>query len=190
MNARSNEHEQIDPRIDPRIDPQLEALLDEALSAESVSGGVPQGLAERISQRTSAALRAAANEQAGSALTGDRSGQLRGKPAATGIIARIGPARVRALAASIVLAASIGVVIAATMIVRDAHNISTVGQDLRDLAQYEPPADPIGQELALLDMQLELALNDRGWAETQYLIDDDLTSLEWQVGTVETGSEF
>ena len=182
--------EQLDPRLDPRIDPRMEALLDEALSAESVPGGIPPGLAERIVQRTGETLAAAASDETGLTPTSARPGQPRRQPTAVGVLARIGPTQIRALAAAIVLAASIGVVIAAALIVRDARHMIDIRHDLHDLAQYEPPAEPIDQELVWLDTQLQLALNDANWAATQYLIDDGLIDLEWQVGTVETDPQF
>ena len=160
-----------------QLDPQIEALLDEALSAESVPGGIPRGLAERIVEKTRDSLPGA---HAGVEMTGRR----------PGVIARIGPARIRAMAAAIVLAASVGVVLLSVLIARDAREIALVNNDVRAIEQYELPADPMSEELALIDMQIQLAMNNGGWSETTSLLNHEVVDLEFGVGTSETGSLF
>ena len=167
MNEQTNE----------QLDPQMEALLDEALSAESVPGGIPEDLADRIVEMTSDSLPGARR----GADVADR------RP---GVIARIGPARIRALAAAIVLAASVGVVLLSVLIARDARDIAMVKIDVRAIDQYESPADPMSEELALIDMQIQLAMNDGDWSETASLLNDEVVDLEFGVGTSETGSLF
>ena len=174
MTMPSNQHEQADP--------QLEALLDEALSAESVPGGIPEGLAQRIIDKTADSLPTAdAATPAADAGSADRH---------PGIIARIGPARVRALAAAVVAAASIGLVLVSMLIVRDARHKARVDTDIETLARYVPPADAMDEELALLDMQIQLALNDVAYVGQDDLLDSELIDLESDVGTSGAGSLF
>ena len=167
MNEQANE----------QLDPQMEALLDEALSAESVPGGIPLDLAGRIVEKTRDSL---PGRDVGVEITGHRSG----------VIARIGPAKIRALAAAIVLAASAGVVLLSVLIARDAHEIALVNNDIRTIEQYELPVDPMSEELALIDMQIQLAVSNGGWPDTTGLLDHEVIDLEFGVGTSETGSLF
>ncbi|NQU76774.1 MAG: hypothetical protein HQ546_10730 [Planctomycetes bacterium] len=176
MNEQENE----------QFDPQLEALLDEALSAESVPGGVPTGLAERIIEKTGDSLATPHIDKP----EPDIRFVAAATPERRGVIARIGPARIRALAAAIVLAASAGVLLMTTLIARDAREIVFVKSELRTLEQYEPSADPLGEELAMLDMQIQLALSSPDWSGRNTLLDNDLADLEWDVGTSDSESLF
>ena len=152
-----------------QLDPQLEALLDEALSAESLPGGVPDDLAQRIVAKTSDSL-GPATERA--------------------VIARIGPVWLRRAAAAIVLAASVGIVLVSALIARDAQQIVFVRGELQAIEQYEPTTDPMSEELAVLDVQLRLALGNGSGLGGTDLLDDELIDLELSVGTEETGAIF
>ena len=152
-----------------QLDPQLEALLDEVLSAESLPGGIPDDLAQRIVAKTSRSLEPAAE---------------------SAVIARIGPTWLRRAAAAIVLAASVGVVLVSAMIARDAQEIAFVRGEFEAIEQYEPTTDPMGEELAILDMQLQLALGNGNGSGGTDLLDDELIDFEWSVGTEETGALF
>jgi hypothetical protein len=173
MNEQENE----------QLDPQLETLLDEALSAESVPGGVPTDLVQQIMGKTSASLATPGIDKPEPDIlltTAARSEHQ-------GVIAWIGPARIRALAAAIVLAASAGVFLMGMLIASDAREIILVKGELQTLGQYEPPTDPLEEELAMLDMQIQLALSGDDWSGQDDLLDNDLADLEWDVGA--SGSE-
>ena len=97
-------------------DPRLEALLDEALRPEAP----PPGLTGRIVARTAALL----------------------PSAHAGVLARIDHLYrwPRAVAAAMVVAASLGIALSATQIVRAAHTLVAVDRGLAALPAYH--ADP------------------------------------------------
>lgn len=113
-------------------DPKLDALLDEALGGEQV----PAGLSERIVAQTRDMLPARR----------------------TSVIARIGPAPVRAVAAAVILAATVGVVVVASGIVRDANQVTDARQQIVAMSTYEEPTVAIDTEIQMLSLEIDMAL--------------------------------
>jgi len=140
-------------------DQELEALLDEALSARSVPGGVPDDLTERIVAQTADRLQAQSS----------------------GVLARIGPARIRAVAAVLILAATIGIMVVVSGLSGPTDSLDPqIDQALAQTLSYEPVTDDIDREIQLLATAIDefgsLNLADA----TTTSIDDDLAEFEAQ----------
>ncbi|MCC7191315.1 MAG: hypothetical protein IT444_00920 [Phycisphaeraceae bacterium] len=124
-------------RNEKPIDAQLESLLDEVLAIETVD--VPAGLADRICAATQSAVEA------------------RGR----GVLARIGPSRLMAVAAIILL------ITGAALWLRLAPDngkaasgdieIARVKAALQDLTAYAGPSEPVDHELAELAIRVDHA---------------------------------
>ena len=110
----------------PDDDRDLEDLLDEALSVQSVPGGVPDDLVDRIDAQTADRLQVSSS----------------------GVLARIGPFRVGAIAAAVMLTAMISVV------VLNERSRPTESPDMQmQQAWSETVTDDIGDEIQLLAVQ-------------------------------------
>ena len=82
------------------------------------------------------------------------------------------------------------ILLVAALIARDAQQIVFVRGELAAIERYESTTDPMGEELAILDMQLRLALGNGNGSSGTDLLDDELIDFEWSVGTEQTGSLF
>ncbi|MAE65291.1 MAG: hypothetical protein CMJ18_13550 [Phycisphaeraceae bacterium] len=131
-------------------DPVLESLLDEALDARALPGGMPDGLADRIADRSAP-------------LVGRRS-----------VLARIGPAQrapIRAVAAVVLLAATIAIGLTAGYIVQTARNIHQVESGFAAL-DVEVSIDDLDRDLDVLAMMIDGFESD-DW-DPDASLDDDL----------------
>ena len=118
-------------------DHRFNKLLDEALSPRSVPGGLPDDLADRIMRQTADRL---------------APDQVRG------VLGRIGPMRLSALAAAIIITAVIGL----TLIQRNEIQSSTLQQELAVIVDYEQYVDDLDEAMERLTMQInQLDIIDR-----------------------------
>ena len=116
----------------PRPDPRFDALLDEALSPASVPGGIPAGLNQRILAATTPLLAKQAAEQPALTLVATDA-QPHDQQ---GLITRLDLIWwVRSLAASIVVAAVLGIVLTVASIFHGAQGTVALNDLDYDLAQ-------------------------------------------------------
>ena len=141
-------------------DPRFDRLLDEALSPQSLPGAVPKDLAKRIVARTV--------------------NRLPGR--SRGVLARIGPAKIRAIAAAIVVAASLGIIATLTGIFRDVHEIRGIERELSELASFEQAVDPIDQEIQRPASQIEQLDNRDHWGANATWLEQEISDYESRFG--------
>ncbi len=141
-------------------DPKLDTLLDDALAPKSLPGGVPGDLADRIVSATA-----------------DR---VMGRH--HGVLARIGPARIRAVAAAVIFAASVGIIVTLASIAHDVSNMHSLNQRIAQLPQAPLAADDLDVEIAMLSAEIEQYSNELWTADTSThdnnLIDDEMNELD------------
>ncbi len=120
------------PPSDPWFDPRFDALLDEALSPTSVPGGIPAGLNQRILAATTPLLAQQSTDKPALKLVASDT-----QPHdAQGLITRLDLIWwVRSLAASIVVAAVLGIVLTVASIFRGAQGTVALNELDYDLAQ-------------------------------------------------------
>lgn len=132
------------------LDAKLDALLDEALAPGAVDA--PAGLADRVFAATRGAVEA-------------RQG---------GVLARIGPARLTALAAMILLIAGAAIWLrfapaTAVETTPNSNAIARVRAELRHLSDYDGPHETIDHDLAELAIRVDHA--HRGDADASGLFE-------------------
>lgn len=149
-------HSQADEQHEPP-DPALERLLDAALGPDAIPGGVPADLVARITAATEERL-----------------------PRRGGVLARIDCRPVRALAASVVLAASIGIVLAVGAVLGDVQNLRAIDRELTALQQWAAPFEEIDEEIQLVALQLDQLQDGANWDGALALLDEQITAFEVQ----------
>jgi hypothetical protein len=134
MKLRPTTHDAPQPMAagEPSADPKLEAILSQALRAPAA----PSHLARRIVEQTRHHLPRKVWGISMSMVT------LR---------------RVRALAAGIVLAGSVGVLIQASGILRDAKYTLEARENITALSRYQAPQTELDQEIHQLAMHIDAA---------------------------------
>ena len=96
------------------------------------------------------------------------------------MLARIGPAIIRAVAAVIVLAATIGVLATVTSIVHDAGQLRKLSVEWHEIVHTEQGIDSIDQEIQLLAMQIEQFDADQ-WEISVSSLKQDLHEFEMEL---------
>ena len=123
-------------------DPWLDSLLDEALRPDTVDDSIPAGLCDRVFEATRHRL----------------------APSRRSVLARIGPSRLSAIAAAIVLATGAGVWLAVSNSgQREESNLALNNQPLLPEARAWP-GEAVDQDLAALSMRVESS--QREWDKT------------------------
>lgn len=147
-------------------DPHVDALLDEVLGPDATPGSVPGDLADRIVAQTVDRL----------------PGRQRG------VIARIGPHRIRAVAAALIVAASIGIVLTGLSIFQESS--SNIRQDGYITLQKEfvkaletPPTHRLDQEIELLAMQIDQFGSAYDGNGDSWSLEDEIDEYEVQFGS-------
>jgi hypothetical protein len=143
---------------DTRQPDALDAALDDALGVGTLPGGVPEGLASRIVAATADKL----------------PGRVRGG----GVIARIGPGRLGALAAAVLL--TVGVALFYTLTTPPptvTDQAIVIQRELLAVTESQPD-ETIDREIAWLSASVEDVQFASAWDGTDDAIDADLTEVE------------
>ena len=147
-------------------DPHVDALLDEALAADAIPGGVPGDLADRIVAQTEDKL----------------PGQRRG------VIMRIGPQRIRAVAAALIVAASIGLVLTGISIFHEINSNNWKAGYITLQVEMDKmlkglPTHRLDQEIEFLDMQIDQFASAYDGNGGSWSLEDEIDEYEVRFGS-------
>ena len=114
-------------------DPQLEGLLDIALAPQSVPGGIPQDLTRKILAKTTPQLNANSSP----------------------VLAMIGPTAINAIAAVMMLAATLGLFLALHQAPHNLYFLVQLEQNLSEIVDIESTTDDLDHQIGLLAVQID-----------------------------------
>ena len=146
----------------PRAEnPQLEGLLDIALAPQSVPGGIPQDLTRKILAKTIPQLNANSSP----------------------VLAMIGPTAINAIAAVMMLAATLGLFLALHQAPNNSYFLVQLEQNLSEIIDIESTTDDLDHQIGLLAVQINDFENHNGSSGSAQLLEGELLDYELQFNT-------
>ena len=136
----------------------LEALLDTALAPQSVPGGLPQDLSTKILSSTTRQLSAQR----------------------TPVIAVISPTAINAIAAGMMLAATLGLFMVLRQPPSQQQIWAQLDQEIEELAAISSTTDDLDHQIGLLATQINDFESQNGHGAASQLLEDELLEYELQ----------